>query len=80
VKEASPVGRHLPSGSFGRQGRKGCVMIYYTLVFLIVELIAGALGLAGVAIIASQTAWILFLIGMVLLVLELARGRTPPVA
>jgi uncharacterized membrane protein YtjA (UPF0391 family) len=55
-------------------------MIYYTLVFLIVELIAGALGLAGVAIIASQTAWILFLIGMVLLVLELARGRTPPVA
>ncbi len=53
-------------------------MIYYALVFLIVGLIAGALGLAGVAAVASQIAWVLFLIGIVLLVVHLARGRTPP--
>jgi len=55
-------------------------MIYYALVFLIVGLVAGALGLVGVADIASQIAWILLLIGIVLLVIQLVRGRTPPVA
>jgi uncharacterized membrane protein YtjA (UPF0391 family) len=54
-------------------------MLYYALVFLIVGLIAGALGLAGVAAVASQIAWILFLIGVVLLVIHLAKGRVPPV-
>jgi len=51
-------------------------MLYYALVFLIVGLIAGALGLAGVAAVASQIAWVLFLIGVVLLVVHLVRGRT----
>jgi len=50
-------------------------MLYYALVFLIVGLIAGALGLGGVAAIAGQIAWILFLIGVVLLIVHLARGR-----
>jgi uncharacterized membrane protein YtjA (UPF0391 family) len=50
-------------------------MLYYALVFLIVGLIAGALGLSGVAAIAGQIAWILFLIGIVLLVVHIARGR-----
>jgi uncharacterized membrane protein YtjA (UPF0391 family) len=53
-------------------------MIYYALAFLVVGLIADALGLAGVAVIASQMAWGLFLIGIALLVLELACCRTPP--
>ncbi len=52
-------------------------MIYYALVFLIVGLIAGALGLAGVAAIASQIAWILFLIGVVLLLIHLIGGHRP---
>ncbi len=52
-------------------------MIYYALVFLIVGLIAGALGLAGVAAIASQIAWILFLIGIVLLLIHVIGGRRP---
>ena len=46
-------------------------MLYYALVFLIVGLIAGALGLYGVAAVASQIAWVLFLIGVVLLVVHL---------
>jgi uncharacterized membrane protein YtjA (UPF0391 family) len=46
-------------------------MLYYALIFLLVGLVAGALGLFGVAAIASQIAWILFLIGVVMLVVHL---------
>ena len=51
-------------------------MLYYALVFLVVGLIAGALQLAGVAAIATQISWILFLIGIVLLVIHLFTNRT----
>jgi uncharacterized membrane protein YtjA (UPF0391 family) len=54
--------------------------IYYALVFLFVGLVAGALGLVGVVSMASQIAWILLLIGVLLLVVQLLRRRTPPVA
>jgi uncharacterized membrane protein YtjA (UPF0391 family) len=50
-------------------------MLHYALLFLIVGLIAGVLGLSGVAAIAGQIAWILFLVGIILLVVHLARGR-----
>ena len=50
-------------------------MLYYALVFLIVGLIAGALGLFGIAAVASQISWILFLIGIVILVIHLVSGR-----
>jgi uncharacterized membrane protein YtjA (UPF0391 family) len=50
-------------------------MIYYALVFLIVGLIAGALGIYTVASVASQIAWVLFLIGLVLLLAHLISGR-----
>ena len=50
-------------------------MLYYALVFLVVGLIAGALGVSGVAAIATQIAWVLFLIGVVLLVIHLVSGR-----
>ena len=52
-------------------------MLYYALVFLVVGLSAGALGLFGVAAVATQIAWILFLIGVILLVIHLATGRGP---
>jgi uncharacterized membrane protein YtjA (UPF0391 family) len=52
-------------------------MLYYALVFLVIGLIAGALGLAGIAAAASQIAWVLLLIGVVLLVIHLASGRGP---
>ena len=51
-------------------------MLYYALVFLVVGLIAGALGLAGIAAVASQISWFLFLIGIVFLVIHLVTGRT----
>ena len=53
-------------------------MLYYALIFLVLGLIAGALGVYSVAAIASQIAWVLFLIGVVLLVVHLV-GRTRPV-
>lgn len=53
-------------------------MIYYALVFLIVGLIAGALGITGVAAVASQIAWVLFLVGIVLLVMHIVTGRRTP--
>jgi uncharacterized membrane protein YtjA (UPF0391 family) len=60
--------------------RKGGVeVLYYALVFLIVGLIAGVLGATGVAAIASQIAWILFIVGVILLVIHLATGRRRPV-
>ena len=51
-------------------------MLYYALVFLLVGLVAGALGLTGVAHIAGQIAWILLLVGVVLLVVHLLRGTS----
>jgi uncharacterized membrane protein YtjA (UPF0391 family) len=54
-------------------------MLYYSLVFLIIGLIAGALGIYGVAAVASQIAWVLFLIGVVLLIVHLASGHRRPV-
>jgi uncharacterized membrane protein YtjA (UPF0391 family) len=54
-------------------------MLYYALMFLIVGLIAGALGLFGIAAVAGRIAWILFLVGVVLFVIHLITGRRPPI-
>lgn len=54
-------------------------MLYYALMFLVVGLIAGALGVAGIAAVAGQIAWVLFLIGVILIVVHLATGRRPPI-
>jgi uncharacterized membrane protein YtjA (UPF0391 family) len=54
-------------------------MLYYSLMFLLIGLIAGALGIYGVAAVASQIAWVLFLIGVVLLVAHLLSGHRRPV-
>jgi uncharacterized membrane protein YtjA (UPF0391 family) len=55
-------------------------MLYYALVFLIVALIAGALGFGFVAFAAAGIAKILFTIFLVLflvsLIMHLSRGRT----
>ena len=51
-------------------------MLYYALVFLVVGLIAGALNLAGVSAVAVQISWILFVVGVVLVVIHLVTGRS----
>src|SRR5215813_7645573 len=57
-------------------GRRAA-MLYYALIFLVVGLIAGLLGIYGVAAMATQIAWFLFLIGIVLLVIHLVTGNRP---
>mgnify|MGYP003545285571 CR=1 FL=1 len=51
-------------------------MLYYALVFLVVGLIAGALNLAGVAGVAVQISWVLFVIGAILAVVHLVSRRS----
>lgn len=50
-------------------------MLYYALVFLVLGLVAGALGVSGVAAVASQIAWVLFIVGLVLMVVHFLTGR-----
>ena len=55
-------------------------MLHYALVFLVVGLIAAALGLSGVASVATQISWILVVIAIVLFIIHFVSGRrTPPV-
>jgi uncharacterized membrane protein YtjA (UPF0391 family) len=49
-------------------------------MFLVVGVIAGALHLAGVAAVAVQISWILFLIGIVLVAIHVVTGRSARVA
>ena len=54
-------------------------MLGDAITFLIVGLIGGLIGLAGVAAVATQVGWILFLVGLVLLILHAGvQGRVPP--
>ena len=54
-------------------------MLRWTLTFLIVALIAGALGFIGLEGAAMQIARFTFLIFLVLFVVSLVFGRRPPV-
>ena len=51
-------------------------MLRLAIVFLIIALIAGALGLANTQYISSQIAWILFVIFLVLFLVSLVFGRS----
>lgn len=57
-------------------GRRVAVF-YYALMFLVVALIAGVLGISGVAGMASQIAWVLFAIGIILLIVNFLTGSRP---
>jgi uncharacterized membrane protein YtjA (UPF0391 family) len=51
-------------------------MLYYALMFLLLGLVAAALGLSGIAAVATQISWVLFVVGIVLLIIHVAKGRT----
>jgi uncharacterized membrane protein YtjA (UPF0391 family) len=53
-------------------------MLPLAIVFLVIALIAGALGLAGAAYIASEVAWVLFVVFLILFVVSLVAGRRAP--
>jgi uncharacterized membrane protein YtjA (UPF0391 family) len=51
--------------------------LYWALVFLIVGLIAGVLGFSGIAGTATDIAWILFVVGLILALIFAVVGRRP---
>lgn len=59
---------------------KGGSMLYYSLVFLMIAIVAAVLGFGGIAVAAAGVAKILFYIFLVLfvvsIVMHLARGGT----
>ena len=54
---------------------EGSAMLRMAIVFLIVALVAGALGLFRVEWLASEIAWILFVVFLILFVISLVMGR-----
>jgi uncharacterized membrane protein YtjA (UPF0391 family) len=54
-------------------------MLYWAAVFLVIALVAGVLGLSGVAGVSMNIAWILFIVGLILALVFFVRGRRPPV-
>ena len=50
--------------------------MYYALMFLLLGVVAAALGLSGIAAVATQISWILFVVGVVLLIIHVVMGRT----
>lgn len=54
-------------------------MLNWALLFLVVAIIAGALGLGGVAAVSSEIAWGLFVVGLILAIIFFVLGRRPPV-
>jgi uncharacterized membrane protein YtjA (UPF0391 family) len=54
-------------------------MIGWALTFLIVALAAGLLGFSGIAGVATQIAWILFVVGLIASIVFFVLGRRPRV-
>jgi uncharacterized membrane protein YtjA (UPF0391 family) len=55
---------------------EGGIMLYWTLMFLVIALIAGVLGFTGVAIAATGVAKLLFVVFLLLFVISLATHLT----
>lgn len=53
-------------------------MIGWAVTFLIVAIIAAVLGFGGIAGVATEIAWILFVVGLILAVVFFLIGRRPP--
>lgn len=52
-------------------------MFQWALLFLVVAIIAGLLGFSGIAGTATNIAWLLFIVGLVLAVIFFITGRRP---
>jgi uncharacterized membrane protein YtjA (UPF0391 family) len=51
-------------------------MFSWAIIFLVVALVAALLGFSGIAGTATNIAWILFLVGLVLAIFFFVRGRS----
>mgnify|MGYP001151307516 CR=1 FL=1 len=71
--------RRKQHDSLGLQTEGIRAMLQWALIFLVVGLIAGILGFSGIAGVATQIAWILFVVGLVLAIVFFIAGRRPRV-
>lgn len=55
-------------------------MLRWALLFLVIALIAGALGIFQVEFLAKEIAWILFVVFLIMFVVSLVLGRKGPPA
>jgi uncharacterized membrane protein YtjA (UPF0391 family) len=62
------------------QQKGEATMLRWAIVFLIIALLAGALGLFHVEWLASEIAWILFVVFIILFIVSLVLGRPGPPA
>ncbi|MCW5602876.1 DUF1328 domain-containing protein [Nitrosomonas sp.] len=53
-------------------------MINLAITFLVIAIVAALLGITGVAGIAMEMAWILFVIGIIFAIVFWVMGRRPP--
>jgi uncharacterized membrane protein YtjA (UPF0391 family) len=53
-------------------------MLRWTLLFLVIALIAGALGAFRVQFLAQEIAWVIFVVFLILFVASLVMGRRGP--
>jgi uncharacterized membrane protein YtjA (UPF0391 family) len=60
------------------QSGGGKQMLNWALAFLVIAIVAGLLGFTGVVGIAVEIAWILFIVGLILLVVYFVTGRRSP--
>lgn len=54
-------------------------MIYWAIVFLVIALVAALFGFSGIAGAATNIAWILFVVGLIIALFLFISGRRRPV-
>jgi uncharacterized membrane protein YtjA (UPF0391 family) len=64
---------------FSKTNQEEFLMFNWALTFLIIAIVAGVFGFSGIAGTATNIAWILFVVGLVLAVVFALTGRRPRV-
>ncbi|MGD9602326.1 MAG: DUF1328 domain-containing protein [Gammaproteobacteria bacterium] len=54
-------------------------MFSWAITFLVIAIIAGVLGLSGIAGMSMHIAWVLFVVGLILAIVFTVLGRRPGV-
>jgi uncharacterized membrane protein YtjA (UPF0391 family) len=72
-KASAPEGEASTGAIFSSE--EVMTMIPWAAAFLVLALVAAALGFSGIAGVATQIAWLLFVAGLVLVVIWAIRGR-----
>jgi uncharacterized membrane protein YtjA (UPF0391 family) len=75
VRDLQPFGHRTRTAC----GRRRLEMIGWAVTFLIIALVAAVLGFTGIAGVATNIAWILFVVGLVLAVVFAIFGRRGPI-